>query len=302
MKHFYIVLFLGLSMHISTFAADERTIIRYVERVQAKLLRAAESANFKTSYIDRRISLDESKEVNANSGVTLNYGMLNYIQSEDELAGLLGHEVAHNLVEYDDDERIESEYFADRLGSFLAAKSGYNPYGLQVLLERIAHDPERKEDIDSNEITHPQTIDRANKLKQHLQDRSFRNFPISDDPLYKSIVSLIYDQSRVTDSELHKVVSELKKLQDEMEVAFEIDDQQVKKKILQSSLEKLSRIAQGNPHLKNYRQIKYRLSGDVFLQDILIKVYPDWLKGKDILVQVGGSPVASFHADSTLPL
>jgi predicted Zn-dependent protease len=141
MKHFYIVLFLGLSMHISTFAADERTIIRYVERVQAKLLRAAESANFKTSYIDRRISLDESKEVNANSGVTLNYGMLNYIQSEDELAGLLGHEVAHNLVEYDDDERIESEYFADRLGSFLAAKSGYNPYGLQVLLERIAHDP-----------------------------------------------------------------------------------------------------------------------------------------------------------------
>lgn len=273
----------------SAFATDEQTIIRYIEKVHAKILQAAELANYSTSDISRTISLNESKEVNANSGITINYGMLNYIQNEDELAGLLGHEVAHNLVGYDEENKTENEYVADKLGSFLAARSGYNPYGLQLLLERIANDPERKDDIDSDEITHPKTSERASKLKQYLQDRSFLNRHKTEDTTYKSVVSLLYDRSRITNNEIRKIIPELNKIQDDIENALYSDDQQLKIKTLNVSLEKLSQIARKNPHLKNYRQIKYRISGYVFLSDILYKAYPDWLKDKDI-------SGAKFHA------
>lgn len=47
--------------------------------------------------------LSTDREVNASAdgdAVTINYGMLRFIENDDELAGVMGHELAHNLLDH----------------------------------------------------------------------------------------------------------------------------------------------------------------------------------------------------------
>lgn len=112
---------------------------RYQEKVidiGNKLL----SANKINKRLIFRVNMDFDN-VNANaeaSGkvVTVYTGLLPYIDSDDELAYILGHEIGHILDDYDGIlkwlvviplNQKEYEYKADLVGIDLMVKAGYNP-------------------------------------------------------------------------------------------------------------------------------------------------------------------------------
>ncbi|MCF6158744.1 MAG: hypothetical protein E3K32_09270 [wastewater metagenome] len=108
----------------------------------------------------------ESFSVNAFSApggyIYLTYGLLEFAENEDELAGIIGHEIAHaslkhvarlyhdvieifshkdngtstdgNLILHTHLKEFEQE--ADSLGVFYACRAGFNPDGLPDFLER----------------------------------------------------------------------------------------------------------------------------------------------------------------------
>ncbi|MDN3512018.1 MAG: M48 family metalloprotease [Candidatus Jettenia sp.] len=106
----------------------------------------------------------QSRSINAFSApggyIYVTYGLLAFAKSEDEVAGIIGHEIAHASLrhvsrlyhevmenshgsESDLDVTLllnnhleEFEYEADSTGVFYAYKAGFNPNGLPDFLER----------------------------------------------------------------------------------------------------------------------------------------------------------------------
>ena len=73
-------------------------------------------------------------------------GLLRFVKSDDELAGIMGHELAHNVLEHTIRTYRAYEHEADYLGVYLAARAGYDPRGsknfhLRVCLEHFGRIP-----------------------------------------------------------------------------------------------------------------------------------------------------------------
>lgn len=64
-------------------------------------------------------------------------GAIDFAASDDELAVLIAHQIAHFLVADLTDESVEAEISADRLGLYLAARAGHDPTVASGLLERL---------------------------------------------------------------------------------------------------------------------------------------------------------------------
>ena len=137
-------------------------------------------------------------------------GLFLMLRNEAELAGVLGHEISHVLrkhhlvaiakqmraslatdvagmmVEYDSETvdalvgagmqiygrglDREDELEADRMGVVVAARSGYDPYGLPAMLMTLY---ERGDDENLSFLfsTHPPTIERLEQLDREMQGR-----------------------------------------------------------------------------------------------------------------------------------
>ena len=73
--------------------------------------------------------------------VTLTSGMVDWLANDDDLATVVGHEIAHIAAGHTrselglNDDEIEAE--ADYIGVYLAARAGYNILGAADLLKRI---------------------------------------------------------------------------------------------------------------------------------------------------------------------
>lgn len=96
-----------------------------------------------TNKLDKRIPINmdrSTKTINANTSlqdktVTVYYGLLPYLDNDDELAAVIGHEMAHALDAYGGffkwiDMGINSKNYetkADLIGIDLMVKAGYNP-------------------------------------------------------------------------------------------------------------------------------------------------------------------------------
>lgn len=158
--------------------------------------------------------------------VFITLGLYRQLNSEAELAGVLGHEIAHitskhhlkvlkksNLINAlgqaasrkakNNDQVVqnvigngaeimargldkEAEYEADRVGSVLAARAGYDPWGLPAVLQNIAALPPRDERTSLLFRTHPQPEARLGRLGDAIGDRFDRlKGKELDDRLYR---------------------------------------------------------------------------------------------------------------------
>lgn len=157
----------------------------------------------------------ESEDLNAFSApggyVLITKGLYRQLHSEAELAGVLGHEIAHVNKKHQlkvlqkqqllnvgagllsgklgkDNQTVQkiigsgaeisarsldkdAEYEADRIGVILAARAGYDPYGLPEVLETIGHANKDDSRVALLFKTHPLPDDRLAKLGEAAGSR-----------------------------------------------------------------------------------------------------------------------------------
>lgn len=122
------------------------------EVVYNKLVRSNGFTNYP------RLVYSSSRDVNASAGglrITVNAGLLRFVRNSNELAVVLGHELAHYRLAHHG-STPSNEYAADSLGASYAAKGGYNRCdGAKVILR--FHDKGSK--------THPPSDKRYNRIK-----------------------------------------------------------------------------------------------------------------------------------------
>jgi beta-barrel assembly-enhancing protease len=78
-----------------------------------------------------RVQIIAGKSINAGADgqyVQINSRMLDFVQSDDELAVIVGHELAHNIRRHKalKTKSKQAEYEADALGAWLVARAGYD--------------------------------------------------------------------------------------------------------------------------------------------------------------------------------
>jgi predicted Zn-dependent protease len=139
-------------------------------------------------------------------------GLYRLLQNESELAGVLAHEVGHVIKKHHlkllqqsqlldlggkllaktagEDERIKNligngaeifarsldksaEYEADRIAVVLAARAGYDPFGLPTVLQDLGHVAKDDRSVGLLFKTHPHPDDRLAQLGEAVGDRLY---------------------------------------------------------------------------------------------------------------------------------
>lgn len=149
MKRFFSVLvlfFIGLNVFANDTPADSvkdmKTFWSDNGKYEQKVLDVGANI-INANKLDKRIPIQTNRElktINAyscftNKKVVIYYGILPYMDSDDELAYVLGHEIAHSIDAYDGpckwiNMKLNSQQYehkADLIGIDLMAKAGYNP-------------------------------------------------------------------------------------------------------------------------------------------------------------------------------
>lgn len=138
---------------------ESQTLLEYLRSVGIRLLRHAPSRPF-----DYEFQIVDQKVPNAfalpGGKIYVSRGLLALVESEDELAGVLGHEIAHaaerhSAARIDYSRRLspfsigylragaiaaysrEQEHDADRGGQIMAAHAGYDPAGIARFLRKL---------------------------------------------------------------------------------------------------------------------------------------------------------------------
>lgn len=103
--------------------------------VGTKILNANKIDKHIAFKVDRRYKIVNATASPTHKVVTVYYGLLPYLDNDDELAAIMGHEIAHCIDQYGGpfkwmDMKLNSkeyEFKADLIGIDLMAKAGYNP-------------------------------------------------------------------------------------------------------------------------------------------------------------------------------
>lgn len=186
---------------------QDKGVTKYVTLVGTVLAQASSRPDLKWEFI-----VLDTDGVNAFASpgglVHITRGALGLIKSEAELAGVLGHEIAHitkkhtvnairknkgfelaadaapgsnafiegianaaydNIVEKGFDRGDEQD--ADKEGIRLASKAGYNPSGLGTFLTKLAARNKEQSDKERNGLfaSHPETQGRINDLNRQIR-------------------------------------------------------------------------------------------------------------------------------------
>ena len=185
---------------------DNRALQAYVNRVGRWVASTSERADLKWTF-----GVIESDDVNAFAApggyVFLTRGLYRLLRDEAELAGVLGHEIAHVvrkhhlkvlqksqaidagsklLKKHTGDEKItktligsgaeilargldkDAEFEADRIGVVLAARAGYDPFGLPAVLQEISAAAGDSSGVALLFKTHPHPDERLARLGQAM--------------------------------------------------------------------------------------------------------------------------------------
>lgn len=143
--------------------------------------------------------------------VLVTQGLYRKLDNEAQLAGVLGHEIGHVIRKHhlellrqsqlvsaiggllakkvkDDNQLVQNiigngaeivarsldkgaEYEADRIGMVLAARAGYDAYGLPTVLQEIGHVSAGDSRVALLFKTHPHPVDRFDRLAEAVGDR-----------------------------------------------------------------------------------------------------------------------------------
>lgn len=125
--------------------------------------------------------------------IRITSGMLEFLRSEDELAWVLAHELAHNVMEHSQSARLEDaleamlrsdqvqgalvekptrmqrEIQADRIAADMLANAGFNLTRARGVLERFAALYHQRPDV-FHSTTHPVPTDRLLSFDKAIQD------------------------------------------------------------------------------------------------------------------------------------
>jgi predicted Zn-dependent protease len=187
---------------------DDPDLQRYVNEVGLWVARQSERPNLPWHF-----GVNDSDHINAFAApggyIIITKGMIRQLRNEGELAGVLGHEVAHvnqkhhlkalrksafasllgeGVAAATDDKHAElvkklagptkelyargldksDEFEADRMGVVLAARAGYDPYGLPAVLTTLASADPKDNYLTLLYKTHPLPQARLDQLAPGL--------------------------------------------------------------------------------------------------------------------------------------
>lgn len=131
------------------------------------------------NQIEKRMTFYYSPRQNVNAStylsskqITLYKGILPFVDSDDELAAILSHEIAHGVDAHRglwrrimmNSHSPAFEFKADQKGADYMVKAGYNPVALIVILNKIAGEPNWFE----RSSTHPEGSARLVALYDYI--------------------------------------------------------------------------------------------------------------------------------------
>lgn len=138
--------FIGLAVKAEEMEViTNLNMVNYWEKTGREVQKVTEvgSKVINANKLDKRIPLKVERNLNVvnatsnklNKTVNIYTGLLRYIDNDDELAAVIGHEIAHSLDAYDGIGKWiamtfnsqQYEYKADLIGIDLMVKAGYNP-------------------------------------------------------------------------------------------------------------------------------------------------------------------------------
>lgn len=185
------------------------TLQKYVNRIGSWVASQSERPDLPWHF-----GVIQSEDVNAFAApggyIFITLGLYRVLQSEADLAGVLGHEVGHVVRQHhlkvlqksklvDAGSKVlsqtasgnnkvqqligggaevvargldkDAEFEADRMGVVLATRAGYDAYGLPSVLQQIGHSAKDDDRVALLFKTHPLPEDRLAKLDLSMADR-----------------------------------------------------------------------------------------------------------------------------------
>lgn len=122
---------------------------------------------------DYEVQLVPSSKMEANADgrvVSVSTALVRYAASDDDLALVVGHEMAHNVLRHRENRKGSSrsrERAADRVGLYLTARAGYDISGADAFWRRFGDDNWRAR---LGVLTHPSPTARSKAIAQTAEE------------------------------------------------------------------------------------------------------------------------------------
>ncbi len=121
-----------IAILLATNVAIAATTPQDAKQVYERLIRANHIKNAPPLYV---IEDDDPNAYSSLNEIGINTGMLKFATNDDELARILGHELAH-LKLHHHRSSVKNEYAADRMAAIYMSTAGYNVCRGALLLKR----------------------------------------------------------------------------------------------------------------------------------------------------------------------
>ena len=205
-----ILILLALFISLPTFAYVTNTtksgeFEKMTHEIGYKLLNANKIPYNITFSINKRNIVNACSKYN-NKSIVVYKDLFNYLENEDELAGILAHEISHS-VDYSQGAfkgyfsvistnlaPKKYEYKADKRAVDYVVKAGYNPLGIITAVQKIASQPRY-----DWYLSHPLTSKRTATVYEYIYTK-YPEYLVQNE--YKD--NLVYQNFLLTSKENRK--------------------------------------------------------------------------------------------------
>ncbi len=213
MKKRFLLLAIGLLLGTNVFAQDYTYVITDLDmqnfwaktgKAQEKVSSVAQNLMMKNQFTKRApIFVISDKSANATTdkfdrSINIHSGILNCIDNDDELAFIIGHEMAHAMVSYSGPLSLITTTFnpkpyetqADLKSIDYMVKAGYDPIAGIIITNKISGEP-----MWDWGFTHPKGSKRMLAIYKHIYKKypQYLTSVKTNNPYYKNF-EYIYDE------------------------------------------------------------------------------------------------------------